>query len=108
MKEIIVKTQEDLEAIKPDFDGYVYLEGGTEQKPLVLKAKFDKAYVISRGNAYLTLTGNAEVRVMRESSQVELYGEAYVSAYSADKIICHGYNVVRLLSEKKHIKTLKN
>lgn len=61
MKEIIVKTQKDLDKINPKFDGYIYIEGGTIDEPLILKVRFEEAYVITR---------RAAVIEMRESRQV--------------------------------------
>jgi len=44
---------------------------------------------------------------MWENSVVQdLYGEAMVSAYGLNKIICHGYNIVRTSQENKKNLTL--
>ena len=76
MKEVIIKTQAQLNKIKADFDGYVYIEGGTDDNPLVLSKKFDNAYVISRGTARLILDNDAVLYQMWESSQVNVMWES--------------------------------
>ncbi|MGE3437865.1 MAG: hypothetical protein AB7O81_19715 [Blastocatellales bacterium] len=75
-KEIIVNTQEELNSIKPDFDGTVYIEGGTGSNPLVLAARFDSAYLVARGSSYLVLSGSALLNQMRGSSQVGVMRES--------------------------------
>jgi len=61
MKEVIVKTQKELDKIKKDFDGIIYLEGGTQHNPLVLTSKFEYAYVVARGQAVLYMQGDSQV-----------------------------------------------
>jgi len=225
MKQIIVKTQKELDAIKSDYSGTVYIEGGTENSPLEMSVVFSDAYVVTRGSAQVIMNcgiisemwdssqvrvmrdssqvremrdssqvremrdssqvrvmrdssqvrvmrdssqvremrdssqvrvmrdssqvremwessqvremressqvremwdssqvremressqvremwDSSQVRVMRESSQVELYGESMVSARSAKKIICHGYNVVKInKSDEKDVTVVMN
>ena len=87
MSEIIIQTQKELDALDKNVSGTIYIEGGTEKKPLVLKINFESAIVICRGSAQI---------IMRESSQVhQMWGEAMVSCYGLQKIVCAGYNVVR-------------
>ena len=77
--EIIVKTQQELDAIKPDFSGTIYIEGGTLEDPIVYKKNFSNAYVVSRGTACMVLEGDAQVKEMWGSSQVkEMRGSSQV------------------------------
>jgi hypothetical protein len=56
---------------------------------------------VMRGSSQVgVMWGSSQVGVMRGSSQVKLYGESYVSAYSAKLIECHGYNIIRINGEK--------
>ncbi len=75
-KEIIVRKQKDLDKIKPDFEGTIYIEGGTYEDPIVYERNFENAVVISKGEAFLNLSGDAQVREMRESSQVGVMRES--------------------------------
>ena len=128
MKTIIVKSQEELEKISLDFDGEIYIEGGTKENPLNLKINFQYAVVIVRGSAYLeSVYGSAQIRYVSDSAQIrsvsdsaqigsvsgsaqiELAGEAMVSAYSAKKIVCSGYNIVKIRkSDRKNVHLVMN
>ena len=70
-KEIIVKNKKQLDKIKKDFDGVIYLEGGTKSSPLILKIKYEYAQVIARGNAQIIMRGNSVVQYMWENSVVQ-------------------------------------
>ena len=103
--ELIIKTQQEWDAISPDFKGIIYIEGGTYFDPIVIKTKFDYADVITRGKAVIVMRESSQVNVMWGSSQVKemwgssqvnvMRGEAMVSAYGLQKIICKGYNIIR-------------
>lgn len=69
MKDIIVKTQKQLDKIKPDFEGTIYIEGGEQFNPLSLRIDFEKARVIVRGEAWVRLWGSSHA-VLRDSSHV--------------------------------------
>ena len=88
MKEKIIKTQKQLDAIKNNYDGIIYIEGGTYYDPLILKVNFQFADVITRGSCHIEMWGNSQVK--------EMWGEASISAYGTQKIICQGYNVIRI------------
>ena len=75
MKEIIVKTQEELNNIDIKFDGYIYIEGGTIETPLELKINFENAIVITRGQAVINMRESSQVGEMRESSKVGVMRE---------------------------------
>jgi hypothetical protein len=91
MKEIIVKTQNELDRIDLGYDGYIYIEGGTTDSPLTLKTNFEQAYVIIRGSAYVEsvygnatveyVSGNATVKSVSGNATVEyVYGNATVKS----------------------------
>jgi hypothetical protein len=70
-KQIIVKTQKELNAISRDYNGYIYIEGGTEADPLVLNINFEKATVVVRGQAYLgSVYGSAQIGSVSDSAQI--------------------------------------
>ena len=78
-KEIIVKTQKDLDNIKKDFNGTIYIEGGTWDNPIIYKENFENAFVVTRGSAYINMWGTSRVGTMRETSQVgEMWGTSQV------------------------------
>jgi len=128
VKEIIIKTQKELDAAKDSSETTFYIEGGTQFSPLELTTDFKEAYVIVRGQAWVRLresshaelreSSHAELRgsshavlresshaVLWESSHAVLWGEALVSAFSAKEIVAHGYNVISLRKSAK--KTIK-
>ena len=115
MKQKIIKTQKQLNAIKKNYDGTIYIEGGTDNTPLILKVNFEFADVVTRGSCHIEMLGNSQVNRMLGNSQVkemwensqvnrmlgnsqvkEMWGEASISAYGTQKIICKGYNVIRI------------
>ena len=105
--EIIIKTQKELDNIPLDCKDTIYIEGGTQENPLILKVKYEHAYVVVRGSAQIDMWGNSVVQDMRENSVVQdLYGEAMVSAYGNNKITAHGYNIIRTVQSNKKNLTL--
>ena len=119
-KEIIVRKQSDLDKIKKDFAGTIFIEGGTEDKPLELTIAFEKAYIVSRGSAQLILHsvnlnemrgssqvrvmwGSSQVGVMRESSQVGvMWGSSQVGVMSgSSQVKLYGQSMVSAYSAKK-------
>src|SRR6266850_2589352 len=67
-KEVIIKTQKQLDKLKPDFEGTIYIEGGEQYSPLELSIAFEDARVIVRGEAWVRL---------RESSHAELWESSH-------------------------------
>jgi hypothetical protein len=70
MKEVIIKTQKEIDNLKDDQEGYVYIEGGTEAEPLVFTKTFKAAEVIVRGSAYLDVGGSATIRYVGGSATI--------------------------------------
>jgi len=69
--EKIIKTQKELDAIPLDYDGYIYIEGGTENDPLELRTNYQQATVIVRGRAYLSyVRGSATIRYVYGSATI--------------------------------------
>ena len=118
--EIIIKTQKELDNIPLDCKDTIYIEGGTQENPLILKVKYEHAFVVVRGSAQIIMRENSVVQRMWENSVVQdmwensvvqrmwensvvqdLYGEAMVSAYGNNKITAHGYNIIRTLQSNK-------
>ena len=64
MKEKIIKTQKQLDAIKNNYDGIIYIEGGTYYDPLILKVNFQFADVITRGSCHIEMWENSQVKEM--------------------------------------------
>src|SRR3990167_797174 len=78
MKEIIIKTQKELDKIPLDYDGYVYIEGGTEENPLTFQTNFEKATIIVRGKAYLYVRGSAVINYVGGSAVINYVGGSAV------------------------------
>ena len=137
MNQLIIHNQKELDDIPLDYEGYIYIEGGTKDNPLNLKTDFQRAEVIVRGKAYLenvsgsaqirsisgsaqirSISGSAQIRSVYDSAQIgsvsgsaqiNLSGEAMVSACSAKKIICSGYNIVKIRkSDRKNVNLVMN
>ena len=121
MKEVIIKTQSELDALDLKYNGTIYIEGGDSYRPLILRVRFEQAYVITRGKAVITMRESSQVNQMWESSQVkemwessqvnqmrgssrvnQMRGEAMVSAYGVNRIKCSGYNVVRVRKSNRN------
>ena len=71
MNKIIVKKQKELNKIKSDFNGIIYIDGGTYYEQLELRIAFDKARVIVRGEAYVRLRDSSHAELL-DSSHAEL------------------------------------
>ena len=99
MKEIIIKNQKELDDIKVDIKGVIYIEGGTMENPLILFLNYEYAQVIVRGSAQIIMWGNSVVQ--------DMWGEAMVSCYGKNKIISHGNNIIRTIASNKKNLILK-
>ena len=94
MKEILVKTQKELDKIKLDFDGVIYIEGGTYYEPLELRIAFDEARIIVRGEAYVRLWGSSHAELWEsshaelwESSHAELWGSSHAELWGSSHAV---------------------
>jgi hypothetical protein len=93
MKEIIVKTQNDIDAIKADFDGIIKICGIGIAVRLRYKYRVvawgnssvearENSSVVARGNSSVVAWGNSSVEAM-ENSSVEARGNSSVEARGA-------------------------
>jgi hypothetical protein len=88
MKEKIIKTQKQLDAIKKDFEGVIFIEGGTIDEPLILSTRFECADVIVRGEAVISMWGNSVVRSMWENSVVQsMWGNSVVQSMRGNSVV---------------------
>jgi phosphotransferase system IIB component len=89
MKETIIKTQKELDKLSLKTEGYIYIEGGTENDPLVLKTNFEFACVIIRGSAFVqSVSGNATVQYVYDNATVQsVYGNATVQYVSGNATV---------------------
>ena len=69
--EIIIKTQKELDNIPLDCKDTIYIEGGTQENPLILKVKYEHAFVVVRGSAQIIMRENSVVQRMWENSVVQ-------------------------------------
>ena len=60
LSEIIVKTQEELDAIPDDFKGRIYINGGTSLARIYIKKKYYYS-VVARGNSSVAAWDNSSV-----------------------------------------------
>jgi hypothetical protein len=97
MSEIIVKTQKELDEIPLNYNGYIYIEGGTYSDPLILKVRFKQAYIYVRGQAVISMSdsstvesmsGSSTVKSMYDSSTVKsMYGSSTVESMSGSSTV---------------------
>ena len=82
MKNITVKTQEELENLPIDFDGRIFIEFGTPYKRAIVNRRFKYA-VEAWGNSSVEARENSSV-VARENSSVVAWGNSQIvdSTYS--------------------------
>ncbi len=83
--EVTIKTQEELNKIKSDFVGTIYIEGGRRFDPLILKTNFEEARVIVKGDAYVEAWESSHV-VARGSSHVVARGSSHVVARGSSHV----------------------
>ena len=84
--EIIVKRQADLDEIPLDFQGRIYIDGGTWFSPIIVINHYKwsveargNSSVVARGNSSVVARGNSSV-VARENSSVVARGNSSVEA----------------------------
>ena len=85
MKEITIRTQNELDKLPLDQKMYIYIEGGTETDPLVLKTNYQKAEVIVRGSAYLSeVYGSATIGSVSDSATIRNVSDSATIGYVYD------------------------
>ncbi len=82
MKEIVITTQAELDAVAADFDGLIIIRGGSHYDPIRLLEAWGSAHVEAWGSAHVEAWGSAHV-VARGSAHVEARGSAHVVAWES-------------------------
>ena len=85
MKEIIVKSQAELDELPIDFDGRIVIKFGTPYSRAVVNRSF-KYSVEARENSSVEAWGNSFV-VARENSSVEAWGNSFVVARGNTQVV---------------------
>ena len=106
MREIIVKSQEELDAIPVDFDGRIYIEFGTPYNRARINRKF-KFSVEARGNSSVVARGNSSVEA-RENSSVEARENSSVVAWENSSVVAKHNSQVNDRTYNHKIKTSGN
>ena len=112
MKEIHVKSQKELDAIKIDYYGKIYIEFGSPLAPAVVTQKYlfpvvawgnssveawenssveawENSSVVACGNSSVEAWGNSSVEA-RENSSVEAWGNSSVEAWENSSVVAWG------------------
>ena len=84
MEEIIVKSQTELNAIKADYKGRIYIEFGSLFVPAIVNKKYLYS-VVARGNSSV---------VARENSSVVAWGNSSVEAWENSSVVAWGNSSV--------------
>ena len=93
MKEIIVTSQAELDALPVDFDGRIIIKFGTPYNRAIIKRRF-KYSVVARDNSSVEAWGNSSVVarenssvVARENSSVEAWENSSVEAWGNTQVV---------------------
>ena len=100
IKEITVKSQQELNDIPADFEGRIYIEFGTPYYRAVVNKRY-KLRVEARGNSYVVAWENSSVEARgnssveaRENSSVEAWENSYVVACGSSSVVARGNSSV--------------
>ena len=87
MAVIIVKTQEELDALPAKFEEYTRIEihGGTQCNRIIVRALRENSSVVARGNSSVEAWGNSSVEA-RENSSVVARGNSSVEAWGNSSV----------------------
>ena len=93
LREVTVKTQEELDAIPDDFKGRIYIEGGTPFARIYVRKNYFFR-VVARGNSSVEARGNSSVEawenssvVAWENSSVVARGNSSVEAWENSSVV---------------------
>ncbi len=105
MKEIIVRTQKDFDKIKDDFNGIVYIEGGTREDGLVITARAKATLIVRQSAVIKSVYGSAVIESVSGSAVIEsVSGYASVLDIRQEvKVTTYGRNIVRYFESEKSI-----
>lgn len=90
INEIVVNTQEELDAIPDDFEGKIYIDSATI---ITIRKKY-LAPVIVSGNSYVVAKNNACVEAFGDS-YVVAEENAYVIARDDTRVVAKGYSHIK-------------
>jgi len=85
LKEITVKTQEELDSIPDDFKGRIYIDGGTPFARIYVTKKYYFS-VVARENSSVEARGNSSVEAW-ENSSVEAWENSSVVARENSSVV---------------------
>src|SRR5574343_62455 len=97
MKEIIIKTQDELDKLPDKFEKYtqIIIQGGNYCNRIIIK--------VARGNSSVEARGNSSVEAWGNSS-VEAWGNSSVVAWENSSVEAWGNSSVKVFSEYCNIK----
>ena len=100
MKEIIVRSQSELDELPIDFDGRIIIKFGTPFNRAVVNRKFrysveawENSSVVARGNSSVVARGNSSVEAWGNSS-VEAWENSSVEAWENSSVVARGNSSV--------------
>lgn len=102
LKEITVKTQEELDAIPDDFKGQIYIESNSV---IHINKKYHW-YVVTLGNSNVKALGNSNVKALGHS-HIEALGNSHIEAWENSSIKAKKNSVIEAW-ENSHVKALEN
>ena len=108
MKEIIVKSQKELDLIPVDYEGKIIIDFGTRFNPAIVNKRYlyyveargnssvearENSSVVARGNSSVVARGNSSVEA-RENSSVEARENSSVVARGNSSVVARGNSSV--------------
>lgn len=92
LKEITVKSQQELNDIPADFEGRIYIEFGTPYDRAVVNKRY-KLSVVACGNSCVVVCGNSSV-VAWDNSSVVAWENSCVVAWGHSSVVAWGHSSV--------------
>ena len=100
MKKIIVRTQEEMDAVPENFCGTVKIIGGTLDKPIIVTNNYSKARVKASRLSHVMALRSSNVKASRlshveelrlfnvegYSSNIEAWGSSHAEGYYSSKV----------------------
>src|SRR5574343_32415 len=95
MKEIIIKTQDELDTLPDKFEKYtqIIIQGGNYCNRIIIKVARGNSSVEARGNSSVGAWGNSSV-VVRGNSSVVAWGNSSVVARGNSSVVARGNSSV--------------
>ena len=92
MKEIIVTSQAELDAISTDFDGKIIIKFGTPYNRAVVNRAF-KYSVVAWGNSSVVAWDNSSVEARGNSQIVDVYRRGNIETHGNSRIVYNPTNI---------------